>query len=150
MQEPSNVENGTNNTVQTTTVDLETVRKQLFDAVRNSPEAQQYFSEHRQDSAVLARLFDISLGDFPDSVRMKSCAYIAEYSAEMLQDYEEDLLDLQNEDWEWVSDNAIVALAKIKSPRGLKFLVEQRIVPKLKLEGEALSNHLAEILAKLP
>lgn len=135
---------------ETLAVDLETVRKQLFDAVRNYPEAQHYFSQHMDNSEVLARLFDISLGDFPDSVRMKSCSYIAEYPAEMLKEYEEDLLDLQNEGWEWVSDHAITALAKIKSPRGLKFLVEQRIVPKLKLEGEALSNHLAEHLADLP
>ncbi len=144
MQEPEVSEN----TIDTSPVDIETVRKQLFDSVRNYPEAQQYFTQHMNNSEVLARLFDISLGDFPDSVRMKSCAYIAEYPAEMLQDYEEDLLDLQNEGWEWVSDNAITALAKIKSPRGLKYLVEQRIVPKLKLEGDALSHHLADLLAE--
>ncbi len=142
MQEPSSTE--------VTAVDIETVRKQLFDAVRNYPEAQQYFDEQINNPEVLARLFDISLGDFPDSVRMKSCAYIAAYPANMLQDYEEDLLDLQNEDWEWVSDHAITALAKIKSPRALKYLVEKRIAPKLKLEGEALGHHLAELLAETP
>jgi len=135
---------------QTLTIDIETVRKQLFDAVRNYPEAQQYFAGHSENSEVLARLFDISLGDFPDSVRMQSCSYIAEYPAAMLQNYEEELLDLQNEGWQWVSDHAITALAKIKSPRGLKYLVEQRIVPKLKLEGEALSKHLAGLLTDLP
>ncbi|PCH60862.1 MAG: hypothetical protein COC05_02870 [Gammaproteobacteria bacterium] len=134
----------------TTAVDIETVRKQLFNAVRNYPEAQHYFAEHIDNAEVLALLFDISLGDYPDSVRMKSCSYIAEYPAEMLQDYEEDLLDLQSEKWEWVSDHAIKALAKIKSPRALKYLVEQRIMPKLKLEGEALSHHLADLLADLP
>lgn len=142
MQDSSNTE--------TATIDIETVRKQLFDAVRNYPEAQHYFAEHIDNAEVLARLFDISLGDFPDSVRMKSCSYIAEYPAEMLQDYEEDLLDLQNEEWEWVSDHAVTALAKIKSPRALKYLVEQRIVPKLKLEGAALRHHLVDMLADLP
>lgn len=128
-------------------VDIEIVRKQLFDAVRNYPEAQQYFAEHLDDPEVLAFLFDISLGDFPDSVRMKSCQYIAEYPPELLADYEDDLLDLQNEDWEWVTDHALIALAKIKSRPALKFLVEKRIVPKLKLEGQALCYHLAEFLS---
>lgn len=140
MPESSNTEN---NQPQ---LDIETVRKQLFDAVRNYPEAQQYFAENMGNPEVLSYLFDISLGDFPDSIRMQSCMLLSKYPAEMLSDYEEDLLDLQNEEWEWVSDHAVTALSKIKSRRGLKHLVEQRIVPKLKLEGEALSAHLADIL----
>ncbi len=130
-------------------VEIETVRKQLFDAVRNYPEAQQYFANNMENTEVLARLFDISLGDFPDSVRMQSCMLISEYSAEMLSQYEEDLLDLQNEEWEWVTDHAVTALSKIKSKRALKHLVENRIVPKLKLEGQALSLHLADILEEI-
>ena len=130
-------------------LDIETVRKQLFDAVRNYPEAQQFFADNMENAEVLTYLFDISLGDFPDSVRMHSCMLLSKYPAEMLADYEEDLLDLQNEEWEWVSDHAVTALSKIKSRRGLKHLVEQRIVPKLKLEGEALSAHLADMLEEI-
>ena len=143
MQDSAETEN------QTTPVDIETVRKQLFDAVRNYPEAQQFFAERMENPELLACLFDISLGDFPDSVRMQSCLYLSKFPADMLRDYEEDLLDLQNEGWEWVSDHAVTALSKIQSRRALKYLVEQRIAPKLKLEGEALSAHLADMLADI-
>ena len=64
----------------------------------------------------------------------------------LLRNYEDDLLRLQAEQWESLADHAIVALAKLRSKKGLMFLIEKRLSPKLPWESKILLSHLQDVL----
>ena len=114
--------------------------------MRALPEAQAYFAEHSADPALLKTLFEIALSDASETVRLQACYYIAQYPENLLQAYEDDLLRLQAEEWESLSEHAIKALAKIRSKAGLAFLLENRLAPKQPWETEMLRYHLKELL----
>lgn len=122
------------------------IRRRLFDAVRSLPEAQAYFEERTADAGLLKTLFDIALNEATDTIRLQACYYIARFPEQLLKAYEGDLLRLQTEEWESLSEHAIAALAKLRSKQGLAFLIEKRLAPKLPWETKMLRNHLQDIL----
>ena len=123
------------------------ISRLLFDSMRALPEAQAYFTEHADDPELLRLLLEIALSDAGDTVRLQACYYIARYPDHLLQAYEDELLRLQAEEWESLSEHAIKALAKIRSKAGLAFLLEKRLAPKQPWETEMLRYHLKEYLA---
>jgi hypothetical protein len=122
------------------------LRRLLFDAVRAQPEAQAYFDENVEEAELLKALFDIALTDSSDSVRLQACFYISRFPAHLLGEHEDVLLRLQANAWESLSEHAMVALAKLRSKKGLIFLLEKRLAPKLPWETRLLRDHLAEYL----
>ena len=126
--------------------DVSEIRRRLFDAARTLPEAQAYFSGHAADAELLKTLFEIALADSADTVRLQACYYIAQFPEQLLCDYEDDLLRLQAEEWESLSEHAMVALAKLRSKEGLMFLIEKRLAPKLPWETKILRSHLQDML----
>ena len=122
------------------------IRRLLFDALRALPEAQAYFAERADDAGLLKTLFDIALNDATDTVRLQACYYIAQFPEQLLNAYEGELLRLQAEEWESLSEYAIAALAKLRSKKGLAFLIEKRLAPKLPWETKMLRNHLQDFL----
>jgi hypothetical protein len=127
-------------------IDKDEVRRLLFDVARALPDAQAYFSNHREDPCLLRCLFEVAKTDPADSVRLQACCEMAKFPEPLLRDYEDDLLRLQAEEWESVSEHAIVALAKIRSKKGLVFLIEKRLAPKLPWETKLLRLHLQDVL----
>ena len=122
------------------------IRRLLFDAVRSLPEAQAYLSDQRENPELLKNLFEIASTDHADSIRAQACFEIAKFPESLLRDYEEQMLRLQAEEWESISEQAIVALAKIRSKRSLVYLIEKRMAPKLPWETKLLRLHLQDIL----
>lgn len=127
-------------------VDSAEIRRLLFDAVRALPEAQAYFAGQTENAQLLKVLFEIALVDTSDTIRLQACYVIARFPEQLLGDYEDVLLRLQAEEWESLSEHAIVALAKLRSKRSLASLIEKRLAPKLPWESEILRCHLRGIL----
>jgi len=126
-------------------MDSAKLRRLLFDASCSLPDAQAYFEGHLDDVALLKLLFEIALTDSTDTARLQACYYIAQFPVTLLCNYEDDLLRLQTEEWESLSDHAIVALAKLRSKKGLMFFIEKRLSPKLPWESKILRSHLRDI-----
>lgn len=122
------------------------IRRLLFDAARSLPEAQSYFALHVANAELLEILFETALKDSDDTIRLQACYHISQFPEHLLRNYEDSLLRLQGEEWESISEHAIVALAKIRSKRGLAFLVEKRLSPKLPWETKMLRLHLQDVL----
>ena len=128
-----------------TSLDNAEIRRLLFDAARTLPEAQTYFEDHAEDAGLLRMLFEIALADSADTVRLQASYYISRFPERLLHDYEDDLLRLQAEEWESLSEHAMVALAKLRSKKGLLFLIEKRLAPKLPWETKILRSHLQDV-----
>ena len=120
------------------------IRRLLFDAARSLPEAQSYFASLVDNADLLETLFEIALIDSTETVRLQACYYISLFPAHLLREYEDSLLGLQGDQWESISDYAIAALAKLRSKRGLAFLIENRLSPKLPWETKMLRLHLQD------
>jgi hypothetical protein len=127
-------------------MDSNEIRRLLFDAIRTLPEAQAYFEGRSADEELLKTLFEIALADPADAIRLQAGYYIARFPGEMLRDYETDLLRLQEEQWESLSEHAMVALAKFRSKQGLLFLIEKRLAPTLPWETKLLRSHLQDLI----
>jgi hypothetical protein len=122
------------------------IRRLLFDAVRSLPEAQTYFASLVESAELLEILFEMASIDSSDTIRLQACYYISQFPEHLLRNYEDNLLSLQGEEWESISEHAIVALAKIRSKGGLAFLIEKRLSPKLPWETKMLRLHLQDAL----
>jgi hypothetical protein len=129
-------------------VDSAEIRRLLFDAARALPEAQAYFEGRTANSQLLKTLFEIAIIDSSDTIRLQACYAISRFPEQLLRDHEDDLLRLQAEEWESLSDHAIVALAKLRSKRSLMLLIEKRLAPKLPWESEILRRHLRDVLGE--
>jgi len=127
-------------------VDSADIRRLLFDASRSLPDAQAYFEGRLDDAELLKLLFEIASADSADTARLQACYYIAQFPVTLLRNYEDDLLRLQADEWESLADHAIVALAKLRSKKGLLFLIETRLRPKLPWESKVLLSHLQDTL----
>ena len=127
--------------------DKDNIRSHLLNAMRSLPEAQAFFEQHLEDVELLQILFELALNDDTDSIRLQSCYCISQYPAYLLDEHEDSLLKLQTEKWEGISDAATTALAKIHSRKGLKYLIDDRIAPKLSWEAKMLNKHLEDFLA---
>jgi len=127
-------------------IDKDKIRRLLLDAMRGLPEAQAFFEQHLDDAQILLTLFEIALEDDSESIRLQACNCISQCSGDLLRDYEDNLLKLQSEKWESISDAATVALAKIRSRQGLKYLIDNRIAPNLSWEARMLRSYLEDFL----
>ncbi|MBK9131198.1 MAG: hypothetical protein IPM20_06105 [Gammaproteobacteria bacterium] len=125
-------------------IDKDKVRRLLLDSMRALPEAQSYFEQHLDNTDMLLSLIEIALEDEPDSIRLQASNRISQFSGDLLRDYEDSLLQLQSEKWESISDGATVALAKIRSMKGLQYFIENRIEPTLSWEARMLRNFLGD------
>jgi len=124
------------------------IRRLLFNAQCSLPEALTYFKENSDNEKLLKTLFKIALEDIPDSGRIQACYYISQFPEHLLQQYEESLLVLQGDAWQDISDHAMIALARIASPRGIENLIEKRIAPDMPWEAKALRHFLKRIQLK--
>lgn len=77
---------------------------------------------------------------------MTASYWISNFTENLLLTIEDKLLILQEYELDNISVHAWIALGKIKSKKGLIYLIEKRISPKLSWEAEALKHHLNEYL----
>ncbi|WCF09247.1 hypothetical protein NDS46_04925 [Paenibacillus thiaminolyticus] len=126
------------------TYDNKHIRNLLIDSTHSIPEANTFFEERLNDKALLDILVDFALDDYSGDASMTASYWISKFSENLLVTIEDQLLILQDYELDNISVHAWIALGKIKSKKGLIYLIEKRISPKLSWEAEALRHHLKE------
>jgi len=126
--------------------DKDLIRDLLIDSTHSIQEASAFFQERLNDKALLDILVDVALDDYSSDASMTASYWISNFTDNLLLTIEEKLLILQDYELDNISVHAWIALGKIKSKKGLIYLIEKRISPKLSWEAEALKHHLDEYL----
>ncbi|BFH16753.1 hypothetical protein WJ0W_005092 [Paenibacillus melissococcoides] len=126
--------------------DKDLIRDLLTDSTHSIQEANIFFQERLNDKALLDILVDFALDDYSSDASMTASYWISNFTENLLLTIEDKLLILQEYELDNISVHAWIALGKIKSKKGLIYLIEKRISPKLSWEAEALKHHLKEYL----
>ncbi|EPY12848.1 hypothetical protein [Paenibacillus alvei] len=126
--------------------DKDLIRDLLIDSTHSIQEANTFFQERLNDKALLDILVDVALDDYSSDASMTASYWISNFTENLLLTIEEKLLILQDYELDNISVHAWISLGKIKSKKGLIYLIEKRISPKLSWEAEALKHHLNECL----
>ncbi|HEX9060711.1 MAG TPA: hypothetical protein VF941_11070 [Clostridia bacterium] len=120
----------------------EEIYELLIAEIGNDCTAKEFFSSNLQNDHIIELLVQTALNSESGDARMSAAHWISNFTVELLKKYEKELLILQKDEWDSVSCHILVALGKIKSKDGLKYLIEKRIKPKLFWEAEALKYYL--------
>ncbi|MDQ0178386.1 hypothetical protein [Bacillus chungangensis] len=126
--------------------DKDTIRDLLIDSTHSIHEANIFFEERLHDKALLDILIDIALDDYSSDASMTASYWISKFTENVLVQIEDKLLILQENELDNNSVHAWIALGRIKSKKGLLYLIEKRISSKLSWEAEALKHHLKDYL----
>ncbi|WGU92395.1 hypothetical protein QJQ58_17610 [Paenibacillus dendritiformis] len=126
--------------------DKDLIRDLLIDSTHSIQEANTFFQERLNDKVLLDILVDFALDDYSSDASMTASYWISNFTENLLLTIEDKLLILQEYELDSISVHAWIALGKIKSKKGLIYLIEKRISPKLSWEAEALKHHLNEYL----
>ncbi|WP_374017321.1 hypothetical protein ABU162_24650 [Paenibacillus thiaminolyticus] len=126
--------------------DTNHIRKLSINSTHSIPEANTFFQERLNDKALLDILVEFALDDYSSDASMTASYWISNFSENLLVTIEEQLLILQEYEMDNISVHAWIALGKIKSKKGLIYLIEKRISPKLSWEAEALKHYLKDSL----
>lgn len=119
------------------------IREQLIDAIHGVEEAKKYFEERFDDPDLLNLLIKIAMDDYSTDASAGASYWISHFEEELLEKVEEKLLILQKYKLGSISAFAIIALSKINSEKGRKYLLRHRVGPNMKWwESEALENYL--------
>lgn len=122
-------------------IDKDNLRELLIDALHSSEDANRYFEENLTNKRLLDILIEFADDDYSSDASMSAAYWISRFSNELLHGVEDKLLELQSNELDNIVVHILVALGKIKSKSGLKYLIENRIAPKLYWEAEALKHY---------
>lgn len=123
-------------------LDYEEVYELLIAETGNDGTAREFFNSNLENDHIFEVLIKTALESESGDARMNAAYWISKFDTELLKEYEKELLVLQGDEWDSVSCHILVALGKIKSKDGLKYLLEKKIKPKLFWESEALKYYL--------
>ncbi|RJG25502.1 hypothetical protein [Paenibacillus thiaminolyticus] len=126
--------------------DKDLIRDLLIDSTHSIQEANTFFQERLNDKALLDILVEFALDDYSSDASMTASYWISNFTENLLLTIEDKLLIIQEYELDNISVHAWIALGKIKSKKGLIYLIEKRISPNLSWEAEALKHHLKESL----
>ncbi|WP_238917994.1 hypothetical protein [Clostridium sp. YIM B02555] len=122
--------------------DKDTIRELLIDAIHYDLEARNYFEKNLNNRELLDLLVEFALDDYSSDASMGAAYWISKFSKELLYEIEDKLLKLQEYELDNIVLPILVALGRIKSKNGLKFLIEKRIEPRMGWEAKALKYYL--------
>jgi hypothetical protein len=119
------------------------IREQLIDAVHGIEEATNYFQDRLNDKQLLDLLVKIAMDDYSTDASAKASYWISHFEEDLLIEVEDKLLILQKYKLDAISAFAVLALSKINSEMGKKYLLKHRDGPNMRWwESEALENYL--------
>ena len=127
-------------------LNIDRIRGLLIDSVHSKIEAKDFFEENTNNSKLLNILIEFAVDDYSGDARMEAANWISRFDTILLKNVEKDLLRLQEDELDSIACHILVALGKIKSKEGLKYLIEKRIEPEMYWESQALKYYLSEII----
>lgn len=124
----------------------ERIRDLLIDSVHSKTEAKDFFGKNLNNSELLNILVEFAADDYSGDARMEAAYWISKFDITLLESIENDLLRIQEDELDSIVCHILVALGRIKSKEGLKFLIERRIEPEMYWESQALKYYFSDIL----
>lgn len=122
------------------------IRCLLIDSLHSKTDAKEFFESNVNNSELLITLVEFAIDDYSRDARMEAAYWISKFETTLLKKVEKDLLRIQEDELDNVACHILVALGRIKSKEGLKFLIEKRIEPEMYWESQALKYYFENIL----
>lgn len=122
----------------------ENIRELLIDSLHSDSYAKSFFKNNGNESELLNILLEFVIDDYSNDARMEASYWISNFDTTLLKNVEKELLDLQDDELDSIAYNISIALGRIKSKEGLKFLIEKRIAPEMYWEAEILKYYLSD------
>lgn len=122
------------------------IRCLLIDSVYSKNDAKDFFAKNLNNSELLNILVEIAVDDYSGDARMEAAYWISKFDTILLKNIEKDLLSIQEDELDSIVCHILVALGRIKSKEGLKFLIEKRIEPEMYWESQALKHYFSDKL----
>ncbi|GFP78429.1 hypothetical protein [Clostridium fungisolvens] len=122
------------------------IRVLLIDSVHSKIDAKDFFEKNLNSGELLNILIEFAVDDYSGDARMEAAYWISRFETILLKNVEKDLLRIQEDELDSIACHILVALGKIKSKEGLKFLIEKRIEPEMYWESRALKYYFSDIL----
>ncbi|MBK1812664.1 hypothetical protein JHL18_18755 [Clostridium sp. YIM B02505] len=127
-------------------INKDIIRGLLIDSVHSKTEAKDFFTKNLNSSELLNMLVEVAIDDYSGDARMEAAYWISKFDTTLLKSIEKDLLRIQEDELDSIACHILVALGRIKSEEGLKFLIEKRIEPEMYWESQALKYYYSDIL----
>lgn len=127
-------------------VNKDNIRNLLIDSIHSNIEAEKFFERNVKNEKVLNLLVQCAIGDYSNDARMEAAYWISKFNKDILKTVENELLKIQKDELDSIACHVFLALGKIKSKEGLKYLIESRIKPTLYWEAQALKFYFENFL----
>lgn len=119
----------------------QTIEDLLIKSVHSNEDAKNFFLNNLDNKELFYILLDIAENSYSGDARMASDYYISNYDIELLKKEEPKLLHILNNSDEY-KPHIMIALARIKSEEGIKYIINERIRKEMYWEAEALNIYL--------
>lgn len=117
------------------------VEQILIDAVHSKEDSILYLKKNLGEESVFVGILKIVEDEEQCDARIGGAYWISQFNKEILIKFEDRLIDLLNVNLDSVVVHIMMALAKIKSQKGIQIIIEKRVLPVLYWEGKALEEY---------
>lgn len=104
--------------------------------------SEMYFQSYLNDENMLGVLFDLLENEESGDVRIGAAYWISKFDTELLKLNEIKLLSLMTDELDNISCHIFMSLAKIKSKKGMLYLIDSKIEPDMYWEAQVLKDYI--------
>lgn len=104
--------------------------------------SEKYFQNYLNDENMINTLFDILENEESGDVRIGAAYWISKFDTELLKLNEIKLLSLMTDKLDNISCHIFMSLAKIKSKKGMLYLITSKIEPDMYWEAQVLKDYV--------
>lgn len=104
--------------------------------------SEKYFQNYLNDENMINTLFDLLENEESGDVRIGAAYWISKFDTELLKLNEIKLLSLMTDKLDNISCHIFMSLAKIKSKKGMLYLITSKIEPDMYWEAQVLKDYV--------
>lgn len=104
--------------------------------------SEKYFQNYLNDRNMINILFDLLENEESGDVRIGAAYWISKFDTELLKLNEIKLLSLMTDELDNISCHIFMSLAKIKSKKGMLYLITSKIEPDMYWEAQVLKDYV--------
>ena len=104
--------------------------------------SEKYFQNYLNDRNMINILFDLLENEESGDVRIGAAYWISKFDTELLKLNEIKLLSLMADELDNISCHIFMSLAKIKSKKGMLYLITSKIEPDMYWEAQVLKEYI--------